>query len=271
MFSFARGKSQQMKAVTELEVIQADQPENTDPVQLATEETVPFDFYEVPVQSNTDITQNTAEIPVPVPPPKKSIFRRRYGPLSHLREYLAKRRFIRENRYLKNEEQMKQDIERYQMEIEERHTWLAYELRARNYTQMVTDTKLATVLNRQKAIEESRKVESEQEAGLSYFHGIVRSHRRPENSPAKYQDLTGHIGAVLSCKLSSCLQFVLSSGVDKTVRLWMIRSGKCVRTYTGHTKRVNDCEFHPSFELDSSEPCIMSCSGDGTLRLWNAT
>jgi len=72
----------------------------------------------------------------------------------------------------------------------------------------------------------------------------------------------------VSCKLSKCMNYVLSCSVDKKLMLWSLQSGKSVYTFVGHTKRINDCDIHPSFDMISKTPCLKSCSGDLTIRTW---
>lgn len=107
------------------------------------------------------------------------------------------------------------------------------------------------------------------ETGLSFYRGDIISYKRWQNSPAKHLDIKGHMGAVYSVKISKDLNFIVSCSADKSVRLFKTKSGKCLFMYTGHTKRVTDCDIHPSFEMDSRSPWIISCSGDKTIRMWN--
>lgn len=52
--------------------------------------------------------------------------------------------------------------------------------------------------------------------------------------------------------------------------LWLIETAECIKTLIGHTKIVNDCDFHPCFQRYTKELCFLTCSGDTTLRLWNS-
>ncbi len=167
---------------------------------------------------------------------------------------------------------MKEDLERFLMEIEEQYTWVSYELNARNYSRLTKDERIRKAKELQSSKLQSIKDEEEQENGLSFNRGQISSYKRWQNSPSKYLDFVGHIGPVFSCKLSKDLQYILSASADKTMRLWKASSGKLVMTYLGHKKSVNDCDFHPHlFEPDSKIPCIISCSGDTTLRFWNTS
>mmetsp|Transcript_4150 Transcript_4150/g.6040 ORF Transcript_4150/g.6040 Transcript_4150/m.6040 type:complete len:1049 (+) Transcript_4150:69-3215(+) len=50
--------------------------------------------------------------------------------------------------------------------------------------------------------------------------------------------LEGHTGIVLTLDVSPCGKFLVSSGKDKTTRLWDTRSFKCVAFASGHTEAI---------------------------------
>ena len=54
------------------------------------------------------------------------------SPLKIYLDYKARIKLEEENRLWKREEQMKQDLERFLMELEERLSWVAYELKVIN-------------------------------------------------------------------------------------------------------------------------------------------
>jgi WD40 repeat protein len=62
--------------------------------------------------------------------------------------------------------------------------------------------------------------------------------------------------------LSADGRWALSGSLDKTVRLWEVSSGKCLRTFEGHTAGVT------SVALSADGRWVLSGSGDGDLRLW---
>ena len=175
-------------------------------------------------------------------------------------DYRARKKIEEEDRLLKREEQMKQDLESFLMELEERRTWAAYELHERNLQFMLRREQVAKLKRKEDVIEQKRRDEAEIETGLSFYRGDIISYKRWQNSPAKHLDITGHMSAVYSVKMSKCLKYLVSCSADKTVRLWKTMSGKCLLMYNGHTKRVTDCDIHPHFEIDSKQPWIVSCS-----------
>lgn len=57
---------------------------------------------------------------------------------------------------------------------------------------------------------------------------------------------------------------VLTSSWDKTIKQWDAVTSDLVTTFTGHEKLVYECSWSP---LMAST--FASCSGDGSLRIWN--
>jgi WD40 repeat protein len=58
-------------------------------------------------------------------------------------------------------------------------------------------------------------------------------------------------------------QLVVSGSGDKTLRLWDVASGKCVKTLEGHSDYVSSVSFSKDNKI------VVSGSGDNTLRLWD--
>jgi guanine nucleotide-binding protein subunit beta-2-like 1 protein len=75
--------------------------------------------------------------------------------------------------------------------------------------------------------------------------------------------LTGHNHFVSDLSISNDNTFVMSSSWDKTMRLWDLRSGKCVRNFIGHTKEVFTC----TFSADNRQ--IFSAGAEKSIKLWN--
>jgi hypothetical protein len=78
---------------------------------------------------------------------------------------------------LPREEIMKQDTERYLMELEEEHTWLAYELRARNAVRMRREHEVRKVSKKAAKNDKKRQQEIEMQQGLSYFRGEIVNYK----------------------------------------------------------------------------------------------
>lgn len=193
------------------------------------------------------------------------------NPIRGLRGRRARLAMEKENRLRRRDESMKQYVECFLMQCEERLTWCAYELNNRNFQRLLRKEELAKI-ERSLIAKQHLKDETEaQENGLLYHRGQIVSYRCWQNSPAKHLDLTGHTAPVLSCKLSKCLGYVVSCSMDMTCRIWSMKNGKCIMKLSGHTKKVNGCDIHDSFAMGVKSACIVTASGDKTLRLWNTT
>ena len=57
--------------------------------------------------------------------------------------------------------------------------------------------------------------------------------------------------------------YLVTTGDDKTVKVWDYLSKSCVQTLEGHTSNVSFAMFHPGL------PIIVSGSEDGTIKIWN--
>ncbi|XP_076956859.1 uncharacterized protein LOC143632168 [Bidens hawaiensis] len=74
----------------------------------------------------------------------------------------------------------------------------------------------------------------------------------------------GHKGDVLDLSWSKD-NFLLSSSVDETVRLWKVGNDACVKTFP-HSNYVTCVQFHPA-----NENYFISGSIDGKVRLWSVS
>jgi len=84
-----------------------------------------------------------------------------------------------------------------------------------------------------------------------------------ENCGRPWKCLTGHNHFISDLTISNDNTFVISSSWDKTMRLWDLRHGKCVRQFFGHNKEV----LTTSFSTDNRQ--IFSGGADKTMNLWN--
>ena len=82
------------------------------------------------------------------------------------------------------------------------------------------------------------------------------------SAPVPLPGLEGHTDLTYCIKASSA-STVLSGSVDKTVRLWDLRTCKCVRTMEGHTESVI------SVDMDGQSCTAVSGSKDTTVKLWD--
>ena len=58
-------------------------------------------------------------------------------------------------------------------------------------------------------------------------------------------------------------EFLASGSRDKTIKIWEVRSGRCVITLIGHDNWVTDLVFHPSGRF------LLSVSDDKSIRIWD--
>ena len=198
---------------------------------------------------------------------------KRANPFEQFSDWWNKKKYEDDRRLLRKDYQMRQDLERFLMEIEEQRAWVTFELNARNIIRLVKDEAILQAAS----VESKKQLKSEdalqKETGLSFYMGGIANYQKYQNSPAKHLDIKGHMGPVYSVKMSADMQYIVSCSEDKTAKLWNAVAGKCrypLLTYTGHSRKVTDCDIHHSFQIDERKPVILTCSGDGTIRLWNS-
>ena len=83
-------------------------------------------------------------------------------------------------------------------------------------------------------------------------------------SAALQRIFSGHSDGVFASAVAPDSSFVVSGGVDQTLRLWSLADGQELRVLSGHSKGVTACAVSP----DGTR--IVSASYDETLRLWNS-
>ena len=97
---------------------------------------------------------------------------------------------------------------------------------------------------------------------LAYPNGqFVVGHRGPDNH-FEVLPLKGHIGGITSVSLRPDGSRAVSAGKDKSLRLWDLATGDCLRVLSGHTSEVWGVTFTPDGKR------TVSTGQDFTLRIW---
>ncbi|MBF0518658.1 MAG: protein kinase [Nitrospirae bacterium] len=78
-----------------------------------------------------------------------------------------------------------------------------------------------------------------------------------------YKTLKGHSSSIRELIISHDEKYLLSGSDDKTLKLWDISTGECVKTFEGHRDHVT------SVSLSQSNSYALSGSDDKTLKLWD--
>lgn len=103
---------------------------------------------------------------------------------------------------------------------------------------------------------------------------LVMLHSRQEGSkPVK---LSGHSRTVLAAVFLPDGKTVVSAGVDQSLRVWDVSTGRLLRTLDNHTAAVNDLAVRqlpplPEGEGATDPPLVASAAADRTVRLWQPT
>jgi WD40 repeat protein/DNA-binding CsgD family transcriptional regulator len=89
--------------------------------------------------------------------------------------------------------------------------------------------------------------------------GKVRLH----NTDGELFICEGHMGWVRSVSFSPDGEVLASTGEDRTIRLWNVGTGQCLKTLTGHTDLVRSVRFGYGRQQ------LASGSDDCTIKLWD--
>ncbi|KAM0464178.1 hypothetical protein ACHAPV_002726 [Trichoderma viride] len=112
--------------------------------------------------------------------------------------------------------------------------------------------------------EEERKAHEHEEEAEREAQGNSRGERlsAPVFRNKPIHEFKGHTGEVLALCWSKN-NFLLSTSMDKTVKLWHISRDECLATFTHHDL-VTSVAFHPT-----DDRFFLAGSLDAQLRLWN--
>ena len=92
---------------------------------------------------------------------------------------------------------------------------------------------------------------------------LIRSPPMEETWTGRLQTLEGHSGEVNSVAFSPDGKQLVTSSMDKTVKIWDAGTGFLLHTLQAHSAVVNSAIFSP----DGSQ--LASCSHDKTVRMWH--
>jgi len=76
--------------------------------------------------------------------------------------------------------------------------------------------------------------------------------------------IKGHTGAIMEVHFAADSSMLFTASTDKTVRVWDMETGTCVRKFRGHTNFVNSC-----FPARRGPQLVCSGSDDGTVKVWD--
>lgn len=85
----------------------------------------------------------------------------------------------------------------------------------------------------------------------------------PVGPVGEIKKFDGHTQDVKNVAISHDNRYGASVGVDQTIRIWDLTSGKEDKAIRGHSKEVWGVAFHPSLRQ------VLSASWDGTVRVWD--
>lgn len=88
----------------------------------------------------------------------------------------------------------------------------------------------------------------------------VRIRNNWENGSYSIKALTGHKDFIRCVRFDKTHRAV-SSGVDRMVCVWDLKTGECIKTMKGHTGEVDSVDFHGD--------TVISGSFDSTVRFWD--
>ena len=100
-------------------------------------------------------------------------------------------------------------------------------------------------------------------AEIEINKNLLRNIRKNIPVDYKWEGVNEEFKEMVLDKKVVCNERMISASDDKTLKLWDVATGACVRTYTGHTGHVS------SVVLTEDNQRMISASDDMTLKLWD--
>ncbi len=85
-------------------------------------------------------------------------------------------------------------------------------------------------------------------------------------------ELEGHAGAIMDTLFDATGDWLVSTGSDRSVKIWNILEESLHRTFSHHTGVVSAVDLRPSGAEENSPPFyVATASEDQTVRIWQPT
>ncbi|KAJ0409381.1 hypothetical protein ATCC90586_001003 [Pythium insidiosum] len=123
---------------------------------------------------------------------------------------------------------------------------------------------IATIDAKQKALAKERKEFKKKEAPVraARLDGLASSWAVASSHTLHDSEKPGVLSVAVDPKDA---HRVVTTGVDKQVKIFNVKTQQLSATLDGHSKKVNKAAFHPSADL------LVSASHDKTVKVWSAT
>lgn len=79
------------------------------------------------------------------------------------------------------------------------------------------------------------------------------------------KDVRKIAAATADAAMRAVKDYLASGSRDKKIKIWEVKSGRCVITLVGHDNWITDLSFHPVGRF------LISVSDDKSLRCWDLT
>ena len=95
---------------------------------------------------------------------------------------------------------------------------------------------------------------------------VIRIWENKSERQLKAYSLSGHIGEISALSFSPSGLYLASSGEDSVIKIWDTTSGKELKSFSGHSKKITSLQFSPDLGQ-----YLVSSSQDNTIKLWEVS